>query len=89
MPKADFCWTRMWPIALPRMASLSRSWSRAPMPGVRPLGDFRRSKQIARAYAKGGGNLVERNNSWVSAPLFETADVLLAESRDISKLLLG
>ena len=59
------------------------------MPDLRPLGSFRGSKQVARAYAKSGGNLVERNNRWVSTSLFETADVLLAESRDIGELLLG
>lgn len=40
-------------------------------------------------YTKRDRKLIQRNDRWVAVALFKSADVLLAEPRAVSELLLG
>jgi hypothetical protein len=46
------------------------------------------SEQIHMAYAKSHGEFVQSDNRGVAVTLLKTADVLLAEARNLGKLLL-
>jgi hypothetical protein len=49
---------------------------------------FRWLNQFEVTNAKGQRQLVKSNDRWISVALFEAADVLLAEARNIGELLL-